>query len=187
MVTQSHDVVKTPALPPDSELQAIAAGDRIASARFLKDWEPVIAAIAARCCVRHSDFDDLMQVGRVGLFKAVIGFRSFHRVPFGNYAKRAIKNGVVKEAVSLARQRQLDTGNSIDGVANRSYIKSRLFDELLFDLPPAHARIFRLLYVDGHSQREAATIIGSSQPRVAQLHSAMLRWIRESWFKSPAA
>lgn len=34
--------------------------------------------------------------------------------------------------------------------------------------------VYKLLYVDGHTQRETATIIGVTQPRVAQLHRDLL-------------
>jgi RNA polymerase sigma factor (sigma-70 family) len=47
--------------------------------------------------------------------------------------------------------------------------------EWLRDLAARFQAVYDLIYVQEHTQREAAAIIGISQPRVAQLHRALLR------------
>lgn len=42
-------------------------------------------------------------------------------------------------------------------------------------LPPRLQRLYDLLYVQGYTQREAAPLMGVSQPRVTQLHNTLLR------------
>jgi len=44
--------------------------------------------------------------------------------------------------------------------------------------PPRLREIFNVLYVDSKSQREAAHVLGVSQPRVAALHQRLLVWGR---------
>jgi RNA polymerase sigma factor (sigma-70 family) len=58
---------------------------------------------------------------------------------------------------------------------------------ILRTLPGALRTVYRLLYVDGRSQREAAKVLRVSQPRIAQLHHELLGRVRAVVCKAAAA
>ena len=193
MTASTRNIVASPHSPTSSDLQRIAAGDKHACRSLIDRWETPIKIIASKIIAswdssRPSDLDDLMQVGRLAVYQSALNYDASRQVPFGNYAKRAVKNCVVQEAVRLARQRKSEKpleGHSkgVDEVseemADRAHRRS-LVKKWAQDLPEPHATIFRLLYIEGLKQRPAAKQIGVSQPRVAQLHRSFLDIARVS-------
>ncbi len=188
MVTLSPDVVTSPVAPTASELQQIACGDQGACSALLHRWEGAIRTIAWRYAARPADRDDLMQIGRLAVYQAALRFDESFEAPFCNYAKRAIRNEVLKESMRLARQRDLESPVDHPAelgerrhkeVGHRLAISDRI-DDLVSKLAEPHRTIFQLLYLEGHLQRSAAKQMGISQPRVAQLNKAFLAQAREA-------
>jgi RNA polymerase sigma factor (sigma-70 family) len=144
--------------------------------------------MAARYAPRGSDLHDLQQAGRIAVYRAAIRYCPAREFPFGHYAKRAIKNNIVKHAVQLRRQKRCETPlYEIEGDAEPSAAALPSDDESLIsvrqwlaDLGEPHATMFRLLYVECLSQREAAAELGVTQPRVAQRHRSLLEEARAS-------
>src|SRR5262249_35143285 len=155
-----------------SELQHIAAGDKQYCRNLIDRWETPIKVIASSYASWQAPLPDLMQVGRIAVYKAALKYNPTSGVLFANYAKRAIRNGVVQEAARLVRQRQFETPLDYDlGTEEVSLAdvpddsdKIDLVREWVKDLPEPHATIFQLLYVEGLTQRDAAEQLGVSQP-----------------------
>jgi RNA polymerase sigma factor (sigma-70 family) len=182
MIASTRDVITSPPPPTPAELRRIAAGDQQACRNLIDRWESPIKIIASGFASRASDIDDLMQIGRLAVHQSALNYDLSLEFPFGNYAKRGIKNCIMQEATRLARQRRLETpleGHAEDGddlppeMVNDTGPADAVKGWVL-ELPEPHATIFRLLYVEKLKQRGAAEELGISQPRVAQLHRSFL-------------
>jgi RNA polymerase sigma factor (sigma-70 family) len=177
------DVFPTPPQPSVHDFRAILAGDDEGCRLLLAAWEPLVKAIAARHVANRSDLDDLVQVGRQAVYQAVWAYKSDAGFPFAHYAKRAIKNNVLREVLRLARQRSGETRlddnpkvfNLLTGDTNWRMEFNDDFARRFTVLPAAHQEIYKLLYVEGLTQRAAAKRLGVSQPRIAQLHTSLLK------------
>jgi RNA polymerase sigma factor (sigma-70 family) len=189
MLILSRDVFTSPVPPTLPELEAIAAGDEDSCTGLINRWEVPIRCIASAHAARTSDVDDLIQVGRISLYRAALKFNPLADVPFANYAKRVIKHAILKEAARIARQRAFETsldGISDDGEANQTGLVDRnsqadLVRRWCQELGEPHATIYRLLYSEGVRQRRAAEELGVSQPRIAQLHKSFLNLARAAF------
>lgn len=178
MASLLRDVVASPSPPTPDDLLRIAAGDQRRCRDLIDRWEFAITVIARGYASRRSDWDDLIQAGRIAVYRAALNYKSSLGTQFGNYAKRAIRNLVMKEAVRLARQRRSET--PLEWEAQQRKYRSAEWDHArvrddavkawVRELPEPHATIFRLLYADALKQRVAAQEMGVSQARVAQMH-----------------
>jgi RNA polymerase sporulation-specific sigma factor len=189
MNTSIRDVLASPPLPTLYQRQRIAAGDQQTCRELIDRWEQTIRAIASGYASRRSDLDDLMQMGRIAVYHAALNYDPSFEVPFGNYAKRAIKNAVMQEAVRLAHQRRLETSlderfdsgdNSPEEIADETD-RTRPIKEWVLELSEPYASIFRLLYAEKLKQRAAAVEMGISQPRVAQINRNFLALARAAF------
>jgi RNA polymerase sigma factor (sigma-70 family) len=45
-------------------------------------------------------------------------------------------------------------------------------------LPHAHSRALRLIYLDGHTQEQAALVVGCSKSSISRLHDQGLSWLQ---------
>lgn len=185
MVASSRDAIASPPSPTQLELKRIRAGDKQCCRKLIELWETAIWIIASRYMSRQSDLDDLMQVGRLGVYVAALNYKASCMVPFAHYAKRTIKNRVLTEAVRLTGQRSHETSMSENTAVDDSpYPKLKYAEHLMLvkewvrDLSEPHATIFRLLYLERVKQREAGQILRVSQPRVAQMHRGLLEVAR---------
>jgi RNA polymerase sigma factor (sigma-70 family) len=189
MVHSMRDIVAAPPPPSVRQLQQIRAADPWACRQLIEGWETPIAIMVVGYAPRRSDLPDLQQVGRVAVYQAALRYRPSRGFPFGHYAKRAIKNNVLKHAARLVRQRQGETSLfQFDDDAepataallddNEDLISLRHW---LAELGEPHATTYRLLYAESLSQRDAAVQLGISQPRVAQLHRSLLDYGRTTF------
>jgi RNA polymerase sigma factor (sigma-70 family) len=175
------------ALPtaPLAEPEEPVPADEDSLSSTLREWEAPINRIASRYTERRSDLDDLVQAGRLAVCRAIANFDRSFPSPFAHYAKRSIRFAVIREAKRLSRQRRRekssieDNPQAIDRLVcagaqpSRGAVAQLL--EWIDSLPDRLRELYRLLYVEGLTQRAAAEILDASQPRIAQLHRALLR------------
>ena len=107
-----------PTPTPLSEKRLIRAakrGDRVAQARLLELYEPMVRRISASLAMPGGDRDDLAQHARLGLLDAVAAWDPARRVPFKSFARlcarreafvalnaaRAAKHGPLNGALNL--------------------------------------------------------------------------------------
>ncbi len=151
-------------------------------------WASEIQALASfhhyyspECAV-----EDLEQAGRVGLWQASRGFDPTRGIPFSHYARRSIKNSIMKELGREGRHwtRRIEGESQYeeimasetdeDDMEARDFLLTGRVSKWVTSLPTTLHRIFDLLYCRDLSQRETADEMGISQPRVAQLHKQLL-------------
>jgi RNA polymerase sigma factor (sigma-70 family) len=159
---------------------------------LLKSLEPHLRAIAFHNLRSGIDLDDLEQAGRIALWRSTARFDA-RRGAFINYARRAVKNAIRTE---IQRARRVSEGGGppnqpkgdiAEGIENHCDLPDSLdlfailrVRRWLETLPLTLRNLFALIYRNGLSQRDAARILRVSQPRVAQLHTELLRRGREA-------
>lgn len=145
----------------------------------LRTWDrDIVRAARFRARNRGHDedvADELAQVARLRVWGVL---RKGGAAPGANYMRKVIANAV---RTPLASDAALELSSEIDEVdaVDLSLLQS---DPLAVDgvrnwlttLPVQLQRVYHLLFVKEYSQREAALVLGISQPRVAQLHRALL-------------
>jgi len=174
--------------PTAAQLERIATGSSVEFDAILAKWKPEIEKIARSHVGRRSDLDDLRQAGRLALHGAALKYDA-DRGPFSHFARRVIKRRVQGEAARLDGQRYgevaiADNPLAIEAMTDCSRTAAVEVTDALALFPLSHREVYRLLYIEGMTQRRAAHRLGVSQPRVAQLHRMLLdasrRLLRES-------
>lgn len=193
-------VIDFPSIPTPSEadLNATRSGCTCASDFIVRLCEPKIAALARSYARAGCDPDQLVQAGRIAVWKAAKVYESRHGVPFENYATRAIINGFLDELSSNPVILQLSEVNCSSLDANNKYTSNyeqQIGSDMDNDLVSNHAFVFKLyealsmlselaydvlylLYACGYSQRHAASLLAISQPRISQIHRGALGFLR---------
>jgi len=139
-------------------------------------WDRAICAAARRrkwLVGRDTEGCDLAQEARV---RVLVVSRN-NRLISGPYMRRVIANAVLRAALRARPRAWLQELNddlqaaSADSGDGHSREEVRRWAN---ELPRRFQDIYRVLYLEGRTQREAAAILGISQPRVAQLHQSLL-------------
>lgn len=152
----------------------------------LANWEPTILKYAASFAALYpacdSDHDEFAQAARIALWRTIerqgidsapyvrrVIFVAMHQVV------RSARRGAILVQPVLDEYGEWDLGSAADMRERALDAADRLaIARWVNRQPHAHREVFRLLYVEGLSQREAAVAMRISQPRVAQLHRKML-------------
>lgn len=153
------------------------------SAAFVRAWDAHILRYARRQARLRgvlADADDFAQEARIRVASIPVARRD---AP--SYVRKTIFNAVLAAGLSAPDLSRLDP---LDPDAEALVIEDdgrdpcvvRAVARWIGDLSPRLQETFRLLYVEGYSQSEAAVILGVTQPRVAQLHRALLALGRTS-------
>lgn len=138
-------------------------------------------------------FGEALQAGRIGLWRAIVGFDTRRGLAFSTYAWPSIMHAVwraVKTEQGLQRSLALshlprvvciDPAQWFEQASLRQCL-SGVLCELLQHLPGSLRHIVLRYYgLDGHppaSYRQLGTQLGLSHERVRQLHQEALVWLR---------
>ncbi len=154
---------------------------RDVEAEAVERWERDIVAASRAAARRTADpaieAADLAQVARLRVARRA---RSAKPMPT-RYVRRLIANAV-KVRRSHPPVEQLDEGLW----AREEAASDVLVRDWIAGLPQRLQAVYRLLYVDARTQREAAVALRVSQPRVTQLHGELLQLARRHLCPSAA-
>lgn len=122
----------------------------------------------------HVLADELAQAARLRVLAAV---RQRGDLPQA-YLRTVIANAV---ATPLTRDRALEMADQVpldlvdeEAAGPADHLAVEAVQQWLPNLPAPLQRVYHLLFVEGHSQREAALLMQVSQPRIAQMLRALL-------------
>jgi RNA polymerase sigma factor (sigma-70 family) len=141
-----------------------------------------------------ADADDLVQAGRIALWRAMRSFDPTHGIPFEHYAARSIRRAIRDEAqrerrhwqnrhcenpASASEERDL----GVAAMASNDPPASEVVDASILharadNLPNRLHRIYQLRYMNDLSQSETATLLGITQQRVSQLERTLIATLR---------
>lgn len=169
-------------------------GDRRARTRVIEQNLPLVHALARHFARPSEPFDDLVQVGAIGLIKAVDGFREDRGTDLGAYAVPTIvgelRRHVRRRSASIdggpfehrSPLVPLAAGGPLD-VRCESEADSEeraLVRDALHALGPRERRIVALRFYRDWSQQRIADEVGLSQVQVSRLLSASLTKMRRA-------
>ena len=156
-------------------------GDRSAREQVIEQNLPLVRALARRFSREPGQVEELVQVGAIGLIKAVDGFREERGTALGAYAvptivgelRRTIERG--RAAVELDE----DSLESATAVAelDRSETRALLRDGFRA-LTRRERRVVALRYYSDWSQERIAAELGLSQAHVSRVLSNALAKMR---------
>jgi RNA polymerase sigma-B factor len=171
-------------------------GDRRARARVIEQNLPLVRSLARRFARPSESIDDLVQVGTIGLIKAVDGYREDRGSDLGAYAVPTIvgelrrhvhdrrwpvhvagRSGPVKPPVATTLDEQsLETGSEseLERSEDRELVRAGLRA-----LSPRERQIVALRFYRDLSQQSIAAEVGLSQVQVSRVLASSLTKMRE--------
>lgn len=95
------------------EVAAARGGDEQVLARIIARHMPTIRSVAARLRCPGLDFEDAVQEGLIGLFRAIESFDAEKTASFSTYATVCIQNAVTAAARSAQRKKHAPLNTSL--------------------------------------------------------------------------
>lgn len=129
-------------------LDAARSGDREALDQIILYYEPEIRKIACKYFLQRADYDDLLQEGRIAIYKAFLSYKSRPDIPFLHFLRMVIKRKLID---SLRAHNRLKHTN-----LNEAY-------SLNNNLSEEHVDSF--LNVVAHTEDPATTIVAVDEAR----------------------
>jgi len=153
----------------------------------VRELAPRVRAMAASRASCPGLQDDAYQEGLIAVARATTRFDASSNTPFRNYALAAARNEISK---SVQRNRiKESTGHPLDAHRGPNRSADRLREvvaEWLATLPRRLQQVFTGLYVNGCTQRQLATLLGVSQPRIATLNRELIECGRRAFVPTAA-
>ncbi|MEL1135960.1 sigma-70 family RNA polymerase sigma factor [Desulfitobacterium sp. THU1] len=168
----------------DKQLEAARSGDQDSLNWVIEYYEPEIRKIAYKYFLHRADYEDLLQEGRIAIYKAINSYDSDSDIPFLHFVRMVIKRKIIdslrahnrqkhtnlNEAFSLNNEVSDDKLDSfIDFVTNDddpekkiiALDETRLFlQELMSGFSDLELKVFRCHYLIGMKQREITQHLG---------------------------
>lgn len=159
-------------------LELINKGDSVALSVLLVRYKTMVNAIARPYFLIGGEYEDLVQEGMIGLYKAVISYNDFENTAFSSYAYSCIKSkilDVIKTAnrdrhkalnncipISLYNESTSSTlANSAEEVAIQNDINSNILSKIQQVLNKQEQTLF-FAYLEGKSYQELAAEFNKS-------------------------
>jgi RNA polymerase sigma factor, sigma-70 family len=155
-------------------LNAARTGDQKALSELIQTYEPEIRKIASKYFLPKSDHDDLIQEGRIAIYKAIMAYNDKTNIPFTHFLRMVIKRKLIDSLREHNRQKHINfndayslTDNNEETILNtvsnfgdpettivaldeaRTFVKN-----LSKELSELEYKVFRYHFIDGLKQRE---------------------------------
>lgn len=181
----------------DTRSTRASAEGRDSVDRALRDNEGLIHAVIRREGSGALSYEEALQAGRIGLWRALLGYDPARGTAFSTYAWVAIRRHVRRAATEIVRDAALRSllvpldqavdpwrrvaERSLDENLDRALVHDALL-ALVFQLPDRLRRIIVARYgLDGvlpRSLRQLGADLGLSHERIRQLQQEALAWLR---------
>lgn len=94
-------------------IKAARSGDPKAVNRIIQHYEPEVKRITFRYYLRRADYDDLIQEGRIAVYKAIFSYNLNSSVPFIHFARMVIKRKLIDALRAHTRLKHLFFNESL--------------------------------------------------------------------------
>jgi len=181
-------IVHSPDLIGPAVLGCAQAGCRICQDRLVRQHERLVHFVLRRQVSDEMAYTDLLQVGRIGLWRAVLHFDAKRGVAFSTYAVVAIQRRMWR-AITQARRtaaaplfpEPVHVWRETEERLWQSQVEAALL-EAVRRLPPRHRQVMVAVYgLDGQPPRSLAAVgraWGVSGEAVRYWHNAALVLLR---------
>lgn len=136
-----------------------ALDDSRTIAQLFERYEPVIKAIAANYFVAGGDSDDVIQEGRLGLFKAMLNYDKEKCNRFKPFAILCIKRQIQTAAMSASRQKHIPLNSYIS-------LDNSLFDDeddgAIFEVAEGAEKNPETIIIDRENREDMDDIINNT-------------------------
>lgn len=170
------------------KLIAARSGDNLAMNQLITYYEPEIRKIACKYFLPRADYEDLLQEGRIAVFKAVKSYNPASNIPFLHFLRMVIKRKLIDSLRAYNRQKHLNLNmayslnNTIADDQEESFLntirtvedqdpeamiisldETRYFlQELTRQFSSLELNVFRYYFLAGMKQREMTQELGMS-------------------------
>jgi len=167
------------------------AGSHLALDDLMRRHDGLVQAVVRQQFLGSLPFDEALQAGRIGLWRAILGYDPYRGFAFSTYAWpaimhrvwQAVKDHDREDAKSRVDWPSLDRlANDPAALADAVALQETLYRSV-YRLPQRLQQVMVAYYgLDGDtpaSYRQLGARLGLSHERVRQLHTEALVWLRQ--------
>jgi len=117
MTSNSRDLDKETIL-----LEAARSGDNDALNEIIQYYEPEVRIIASKYFLPRADYEDLIQEGRIAIYRAIISYKDHSEIPFLHFLRMVIKRKLIDSLRKYTRQKHtnLNEAYSLNNIISNS-------------------------------------------------------------------
>jgi len=165
-------------------LDAARSGDQKSLSELIQSYEPEIRKIACKYFLPRADYDDLIQEGRIAIYKALLAYNDESTIPFLHFLRMVIKRKLIDSLRAHNRQKHVNfndaysLNNSFNDDREDTLLnvvadfgdpattvialdEARIFiQNLSKELSKLEYMVFQYHFVDGLKQREVSERLG---------------------------
>lgn len=103
-------------------LEAARSGDEEALNLIIQHYEPEVRMIACKYFLPRADYDDLIQEGRIAIYRAVLSYDTNLNIPFLHFLRMVIKRKLIDSLRKYTRQKHVNLNDafSLNNVVSES-------------------------------------------------------------------
>lgn len=166
------------------------AGSHVSLDHLMRRHDGLVQAVVRQQFLDSLPFGEALQAGRVGLWRAILGYDPHRGLAFSTYAWpcimrhvwRAVKDHACQESRPTVGLLPADTLAADPATLVDAIALQQTLDRLVHRLPQRLQQVVVAYYgLDGNppaSYRQLGVRLGLSHERIRQLHSEALVWLR---------
>ncbi len=166
------------------------AGYRLSLDQLMRRHDGLVQAVVRQQFLGSLPFDEALQAGRIGLWRAILGYDPYRGFAFSTYAWpaimrhvwRAVKDHAREEARPYIGLSPSDTLARDPAALAEAMALQQMLHRLVHRLPQPLQQVIVAYYgLDGHaptSYRRLGARMDLSHERIHQLHTEALVWLR---------
>lgn len=103
-------------------LEAARSGNDEALNQIIQHYEPEVRMIACNYFLPRADYDDLLQEGRIAIYRAVLSYDTDLNIPFLHFLRMVIKRKLIDSLRKYTRQKHINLNDafSLNNVVSES-------------------------------------------------------------------
>jgi len=103
-------------------LEAARSGNKEALNLIIQHYEPEVRMIACKYFLPRADYDDLIQEGRIAIYRAVLSYNTNLDIPFLHFLRMVIKRKLIDSLRKYTRQKHVNLNDaySLNNVISKS-------------------------------------------------------------------
>ncbi|SPF50111.1 RNA polymerase sigma factor, sigma-70 family protein [Candidatus Desulfosporosinus infrequens] len=165
-------------------LEAARSGNQEALNEIIQHYEPEIRMIACKYFLPRADYDDLIQEGRIAIYRAILAYDLNQDIPFLHFVRMVIKRKLIDSLRKYTRQKHVNLNeafslnNAISESEETNFLSllrnaedpesmviandeaRSMIDGLNKDLSNLERLVFDHYFLQGFKQREVSEHLG---------------------------